>query len=184
LNRFIFSRTWAAHKIFTNKPTHHIDIGSSIKTIGIISQFVPTTFVDIRPIDISLPNLFFKEGSILNLPFKDNSLESLSCLCVIEHIGLGRYGDTVDPWGSEKSINELIRVVKPGGHLYISVPVDEINKVFYNAHRAFTREYVINLFSQMILVEESYIYGKKLYSDFDKNKGFGTALYYFIKPIR
>ena len=139
------------------------------------------TFVDIRPIDISLPDLFFEEGSILNLPFKDNSLESLSSLCVIEHIGLGRYGDAIDPWGSEKSINELIRVVKPGGHLYVSVPVDEINKVFYNAHRAFARDYVINLFSQIVLVEESYIYGKKMYSDYDKNKGFGTGLYHFMK---
>jgi predicted SAM-dependent methyltransferase len=178
---YFFQDAWAAQKIFTNRPIHHVDIGSSIKTIGIISQCVPTTFVDIRPIDISLPNLFLKEGSILNLPFKNNSLESLSSLCVIEHIGLGRYGDPVDPWGSEKSVKELMRVVKPGGHLYISVPVDEVNKVFYNAHRAFTREYIINLFSQMILVEESYIYGKKTYSDYDRNRGFGTGLYHFIK---
>jgi len=66
--------------------------------------------VDIRPIDVSLDNLFFVKGSILNLPFRNNSIESISSLCVVEHIGLGRYGNVIDPYGSEKAIKELKRV--------------------------------------------------------------------------
>jgi len=99
---YFFQDTWAAHKIFKANPKHHYDVGSAVKTIGIISQFVPTTMIDIRPIDVSLVNLFFVKGSILNLPFKDDSIESLSSLCVVEHIGLGRYGDSIDSRGSEK----------------------------------------------------------------------------------
>jgi len=112
---YFYQDSWVTKKIFELQPKHHVDIGSSAKTIGIISQFVPTTMVDIRPIKLKLENLFFKEGSILDLPFENNSLESISSLCVVEHIGLGRYGDPIDPFGSEKAIKELKRVVKVGG---------------------------------------------------------------------
>ena len=128
---YFLQDTWAARKIFELKPKHHYDIGSSVMSIGIISQFVPVTMVDIRPIEIELSNLSFQEGSILDLPFKDNSIESLSSLCVIEHIGLGRYGDPLDPWGSEKAINEVKRVIQPQGTLLVSLPVDKKNKIYF-----------------------------------------------------
>src|SRR5882672_1071979 len=89
---YFYKDSWAAEKIFSYKPSHHVDVASAVKTVGIISGFVPVTFIDIRPIEVKLPNLFFKEGTILNLPFADSSVESISSLCVIEHIGLGRYG--------------------------------------------------------------------------------------------
>jgi SAM-dependent methyltransferase len=178
---YFFQDTWAAKKIFEAKPKHHYDIGSAVKTIGIISQFVPTTMIDIRPIDVSLNGLFFMRGSILNIPFKNNSIESVSSLCVVEHIGLGRYGDVIDPYGSEKAIKELKRVLKKGGNLYFSVPVDEECRIYFNAHRAFTRSYILELFNDLKLIEEKYIYGKKVYDKYDKEKGFGTGLFHFKK---
>lgn len=178
---YFFQDSWAAKHIFDLKPKHHYDIGSSAKTIGILSQFVPITMIDIRPIELELPNLFFKRGSILELPFDDDSIETLSCLCVVEHIGLGRYGDTLDPFGSEKAIKELNRVLKPGGILLFSVPVDSENKIYFNAHRAFTRDYILELFSDFEILDEKYIYGKKMYNDYDPNKGFGTGLYMLRK---
>lgn len=87
--------------------------------------------------------LFFKKGSILELPFEDNSIQTLSSLCVVEHIGLGRYGDPVDSFGSEKAIKELKRVLQVGGIILFSVPVDNENKIYFNAHRAFAREYIL-----------------------------------------
>lgn len=180
---YFFQDTWAAKKIFKANPKHHYDIGSAVKTIGIISQFVPTTMIDIRPIDVSLDNLFFIEGSILNLPFKDDSIESLSSLCVVEHIGLGRYGDSIDSRGSEKAIAELKRVLKDGGggNLYFSVPIDCECRVYFNAHRSFTRSYILELFNDLKLIEEKYIYGKKVYNKYNKAKGFGTGLFHFCK---
>jgi len=178
---YFFQDTWAAKQIFKLKPNHHYDIGSSAKTIGILSQFVPITMVDIRPIELELENLFFKEGSILDLPFEDNSIETLSSLCVVEHIGLGRYGDPVDSFGSEKAISELKRVLKVNGIILFSVPVDNENKIYFNAHRAFTRDYVMELFNDFELLEEKYHYGIKVYDDYDKSKGFGTGLYMFKK---
>ncbi len=178
---YFFQDSWAAKKIFELKPDHHYDIGSSVKTIGIISQFVPVTMIDIRPLELELENLFFLKGSILNIPFESNSIKTLSCLCVAEHIGLGRYGDSIDPLGSEKAIKELKRVLKTEGIILFSIPVDSENKIYFNAHRAFTREYILELFDGFCLIEEKYIYGNKIYCSYDKNKGFGTGLFMFKK---
>jgi SAM-dependent methyltransferase len=174
---YFFQDTWAAKHLFELKPKHHYDIGSSAKTIGILSQFVPITMIDIRPIQLKLDNLFFKKGSILNLPFKDNSIETLSSLCVVEHIGLGRYGDPIDPFGSEKAIKEMKRVMKAGGVILFSVPVDRDNMVQFNANRSFTRKYILELFDGFEVLDEKYHYGTKMYNTYDKTKGFGTGLY-------
>jgi hypothetical protein len=178
---YFYQDTWAAGKIFDTKPAHHYDVGSSAKTVGLISQFVPTTMIDIRPIELKLNNLFFKEGSILNLPFADNSIDSLSSICVIEHIGLGRYGDPLDALGSEKAAAEIQRVVKKEGVILISVPVDDENKIYFNANRAFTKEYIIKCFAKCSLVEDKYIYGNELTDFYAPEKGFGTGLFMFRK---
>ncbi|MDD3597011.1 DUF268 domain-containing protein [Sulfuricurvum sp.] len=178
---YFFQDSWAAKHIFDLKPSHHYDIGSSAKTIGILSQFVPITMVDIRPLELELPNLFFKKGSILALPFEDNSIATLSSLCVVEHIGLGRYGDPLDPYGSEKAVEEIKRVLNVGGIVLFSVPVDNENKIYFNAHRAFTRKYVLKLFSGFKLLDEKYHYGLKMYDSYHEEKGFGTGLFMFQK---
>lgn len=178
---YFYQDTWCAKKVFESKPTHHYDVGGKAEMVGIISQFVPTTMIDIRPLTVSLPELSFVKGSVLELPFKDSEIPSLSSICVIEHIGLGRYGDTLDPFGSEKAFTELVRVLASGGSLYISIPVDNKNKMYFNAHRAFTRDYVLSLGKKLTLVEELYIYGNDLINSYDASKGFGTGLFHFIK---
>jgi len=77
----------------------------------------------------------------------------------------------------------MIRVLAPGGSLYISVPIDAENKVYFNAHRAFTRAYVLQLCKTLTLVEEQYVYGNYLEPQYDAGKGFGTGLYHFQKVI-
>lgn len=178
---YFYQDAWCAEKIFRQKPNRHYDLASSVPAMGMISQFVPVTMVDIRPPDISLPNLSFVKSDMRTLPFADNSIQSLSSICVLEHIGLGRYGDELDPYGSEKVAAEIKRVLAYGGNLYISVPVDDKNKVYFNAHRAFTRDYILELLAPLELVEERYIYGNRVERAFAPKKGFGTGLYHFKK---
>lgn len=126
-------------------------------------------------------NLFFIKGSVLDLTFEDNSIESLSSLCIVEHIGLGRYGDIIDSFGSEKAINELKRVVKLGGTILLSVPVNSMSKIYFNAHHVFTKDYILKLFNGFILLDEKYQYGQKLYGRYSVSKGIGAGLYMFKK---
>ena len=110
------------------------------------------TFVDIRPLEVDIERLTCVAGSILELPFADRSLESVSCLHVAEHIGLGRYGDPLDPAGSLKAMAELQRVVAPGGHLLFSGPIGR-PRVCFNAHRIHDPVAILEHFAELELVE-------------------------------
>jgi SAM-dependent methyltransferase len=100
-------------------------------------------FVDIRPIDTKLKNLTISRGDIVHMPYPDHSISSLSSLHVVEHIGLGRYGDPIDPQGTVKACKELSRVLKPGGKLYLSLPIGR-ERICFNAHRIYPPDAVLS----------------------------------------
>src|SRR5206468_9735067 len=110
--------------IVVNRPDRHVDVGSHNLFANLLSAVVPVIFLDYRPLNGRLRGLECIGGSILELPFADNSVESLSCLHVAEHIGLGRYGDPLDPEGTKKAARELERVLAKGGNHYFAVPVE------------------------------------------------------------
>jgi SAM-dependent methyltransferase len=174
---------WCARKVFDAAPARHVDVGSSVVMLGIMAQGIPTVFVDIRDIPMTVPGLTYVEGSILSLPFEDDSIESLSSICVIEHIGLGRYGDPIDAEGSEKALSELARVLSPEGNLYITVPVDDVDRVYFNAHRAFTPERMAELFARhgLTATESLYLYDMELGTEWKPERGFGTGFYHLRK---
>ena len=122
----------------------------------IVSAFVPVEFYDYRPAKVRLSNLECKKGDLLSLPFPDNSVESISCMHTIEHVGLGRYGDQIDPDGDIKAAGELVRAVKPGGTLLFVTPVGK-PRIEFNAHRVYSYKQVMDLFQGMKLQEFSLV---------------------------
>ncbi len=179
---------WAARKIFRNNPIEHVDVGSRIDGfVAHLLTFRSATVVDLRPLRSSVRGLMFKQGDITRLGFPDRSIESLSCLHAIEHIGLGRYGDEVDPDGWKKGLRELQRVVKEGGHLYLSTPVGT-QRVFFDAHRVFAATTVIDTIDQLELVSFSYVDDAG-----DLHEGvevatlpdleYGCGLFEFVRPL-
>lgn len=147
---------WLARCIAEARPTRHLDVGSSVMTIGVLSAFVDTLFLDYRPIDVRLPGLETRPGDLLALDLPGGSVPSLSCLHVIEHVGLGRYGDPLDPAGSAKAATELARVLAPGGSLYLSTPVGR-ERICFNAHRVFAPSTVARMFAGLELAEFSFV---------------------------
>jgi hypothetical protein len=180
---YFYQDTWLARKLAGAHPSEHVDVGSSAKAIALIAQFLPVTMVDIRPVDLSVPGFNFLKGTLMALPFTDGSVGSLSSICVIEHIGLGRYGDPLDAHGTDKAALELVRVLARGGDLYVTVPVAEESRVAFNAHRTFTREHVLRLFAGLELVEERYVYGREWGERYLPARGFGTGLFHFKKQL-
>jgi len=153
---YFYQGAWLARLIAERKPDLHIDIGSSIMMISTLSAMAKTIFVDYRPLHVNLSGLVSVGANITNLPFQDDSADSLSCQHVIEHIGLGRYGDPIDPQGSVKAAGELERVLKRGGNLYLSLPVGR-ERVCFNAHRVHAPDTVVKLFKNLKLMEFSYV---------------------------
>ena len=153
---YTYHPAWAARIVAKNKPSKHIDISSILHFSTLVSAFVPVEFYDYRPANVKLSNLECKPGDLLHLPFGDNSVESLSCMHTIEHIGLGRYGDPIDAIGDIKAAQELSRVLRPGGAFIFVAPIGR-SRIEYNSHRIYSYEQVIELFKELKLVEFSMV---------------------------
>ncbi|MFM2383940.1 MAG: hypothetical protein RIQ72_512 [Candidatus Parcubacteria bacterium] len=150
---YVYHTSWAARvvkdiaakeQLHGNTDFRHIDISSTLYFCGIVSAFIPVDFYDYRPADLRLDNLNTKPGDLMNLPFADASIRSISCMHTIEHVGLGRYGDPIDVDGDIKAINELKRVVAKDGSLIIVVPVG-VQKIEFNAHRIYEPAHIQTL---------------------------------------
>lgn len=186
-SHYVYLNYWAFGKIKRSDATEHIDVGSQISFVTLLSLVKPVTFIDIRPLEISMQDLTSKKGSIVSLPYDDNSVKSISSLHVIEHIGLGRYGDPIDPSGTTKAIHELSRVIAPDGDLYVAVPIGE-SKTCFNAHRIFNPVEIVKYFSSngLFLIEFSVVTDNVEYlvnvnpADFTQQH-YACGMFHFIK---
>lgn len=153
---YVYHTAWAARVLRYTSPTAHSDIGSLVYFSSLVSAFIPFKFYDYRPAPLDLSGLDSNHADLCNLPFPDDSIESLSCMHVVEHIGLGRYGDPIDPQGDERAMKELQRVLAPGGQLLFVVPVGRA-RICFNAHRVYSYMQIIEAMSGLELVEFSLI---------------------------
>lgn len=151
-SHYIYHPAWGARILAQTMPKVHVDISSSLHFCTLVSAFIPVKYYDYRPADIKLENLSSESANLLSLPFADGSIQSLSCMHVVEHVGLGRYGDSLDPDGDLKAAAELKRVLAHGGSLLFVVPVGK-PKIAFNAHRIYSYSQVISLFPELILKE-------------------------------
>ena len=154
---YVYHTAWAARKVQELNPTVHVDIASSLYFPGIVSAFVPVEFYDYRPAPLHLSNLATEHADLTQLHFESDSIKSLSCMHTIEHIGLGRYGDPINPDGDLVACQELARVLAPGGRLLFVTPVGKEALIQFNAHRIYTHAQVLELFPTLILREFSFI---------------------------
>lgn len=153
---YFYQAVWAMERIAQYKAGFHVDVGSDVRYVSQLTTHLPVIFVDIRPLVCDLPRLHSLSASLLALPFANQSVQSLSCLHVVEHIGLGRYGDSLSVTGSRDACRELARVLAVGGNLFISTPIGQ-PLVQYNAHRIHAPSQIRALFSDLTLVEFSVV---------------------------
>ncbi len=155
-SHYTYHPAWAARVVAGLRPEEHVDISSTLHFCTVMSAIVPVRFYDYRPAPLKLSNLTSGSADLTALPFADGSIKSISCMHVIEHIGLGRYGDPIDPDGDIKAIAELKRVLAPGGCLLFVVPVGK-PKIDFNRHRIYSYEHIMDAFSDVTLKEFSLI---------------------------
>ncbi|MBC7913680.1 MAG: DUF268 domain-containing protein [Pyrinomonadaceae bacterium] len=153
---YIYHPAWAARIVKKIDPEFHIDISSTLHFCTLLSAFIPVKFYDYRPAILSLNNLVSGKADLTNLLFKDNSVSCVSCMHTIEHIGLGRYGDELDPDGDIKAINELKRICKPGGNILFVVPVGK-PLLRFNAHRIYSPKIILDYFAGFELLDFSLV---------------------------
>jgi len=121
---------------------HSIE-GQSVLMIGserpyfeaMVVQFggKPTT-VEYRRINHNIEGL--KTFTVEELEASDLQFDCALSISAIEHSGLGRYGDVLDPEADFKAMDAYRRHLKPGGLLFLQVPVGR-DALVWNAHRIY-----------------------------------------------
>jgi hypothetical protein len=145
-----------AQKIFAREPQKHVDVGSRVDGfVAHVASFREIEVFDYRPLSAQIPNIGFRQADLLSIHHElFNYCDSLSCLHVIEHIGLGRYGDPINVNGYKEAVFSLHSILKPGGTLYLSSPIGQ-ERIEFNAHRVFAFETLTALFSNKFQVLET-----------------------------
>jgi hypothetical protein len=148
---------FVAQRIFARQPRRHCDVGSRVDGfVAHVASFRSIEYFDVRPITAKVGNIVFRRGDLLqpeSLP--KHECDSVSALHVIEHVGLGRYGDAIAADGWETAFRSLAAMVAPGGVLYISVPVGH-QRVEFNAHRIFNPTTIVCKAQQLGLALENF----------------------------
>ena len=182
---YVYQATWALSRIINLQPKLHVDVSSNIPFVTQLSVIVPVLYVELNPPQLELPRMVLLRANVMSMPFADRSLSSLSCLHVLEHVGLGRYGDPLDVYGPEKACWELCRCLDSEGSLFISVPIGK-RRVQFNAHRIFDPMDIPRYIPELDLVEFSVVTDSgelientapELYA----NLRYGCGLYWFRK---
>jgi hypothetical protein len=163
LGEYFWQDLYVARRILGASPVRHVDVGSRID--GFIAHLACQRQVevyDIRPLDPGIPNVQFRRWDMTAAGpgGPGETADCVSCLHTLEHVGLGRYGDSVDPAAWQQGLRRLAGIVQAGGCLWLSVPVGR-RRVEFNAHRVFDprelRDFALSL--GLELDEFSVVYG-------------------------
>jgi SAM-dependent methyltransferase len=75
-------------------------------------------------------------------------------ISTFEHDGLGRYGDPINPNGDKKAMSDMKKLLKPGGLLFIAVPIG-MDKIVWNAHRIYGKIRLPLLFRNWNIIDSA-----------------------------
>lgn len=158
-----------ANKIFEANPKKHVDIGS--RTDGFVTHvasFREIEVFDIRETNKEIKNIKFVKADFMEHdPALDGYTDSISSLHVIEHFGLGRYGDSIDKEGHIKGLKNIYKMLRKGGKFYFSAPIGP-QRINFNAHRVFSLSYLKSLLLEKYKLDSfSYVDDK---GDLHENK--------------
>lgn len=192
VSNYFWQDLWAAKLIVKSGVKTHFDIGSRLDGFiaHILAADIDVTMIDVRkfPIEIEKLHTIVDDATTLR-QIPDESIESMSALCSLEHFGLGRYGDIVDPEACFKCFENIQKKLSKNGKLYISVPIGK-ERVEFNAHRVFYADTIIKCFSKLDLKEflcvaegkiESSIEDIHKYDNDNHNGEYRYGLFWFQK---
>jgi hypothetical protein len=146
-----------AQEIYHESPVNHLDVGSRVDGfVAHVATFMPIKIMDIRPSISKTRNIEFVQADLMNSLEKTETFDSVSCLHALEHFGLGRYGDSIDPNGWFTGLKAISRLLSPGGHAYISLPVGR-KRVEFNAHRVFDAQELAGVLTSLFVIEKFFL---------------------------
>jgi hypothetical protein len=151
-NEYFWQDLLVARWIHEKQPIKHVDVGSRVDGfIAHVASFRELEVLDIRHISAPIPGVRFRQldlmspGNIIEIiDGSDGYCDSLSCLHALEHFGLGRYGDELDPIGYRRGLAHLAMLLSPNGTLYLATPLGH-EHIKFNANWVFAPETIFDL---------------------------------------
>ncbi len=135
-----------AREIYQARPERHVDVGSRVDGfVAHVASFREIEVFDVRPISTQVPGVKFRRADLMqSVAGMMGCCDSVSCLHALEHFGLGRYGDPIDPKGHERGLANMAALLRQDGVLYLSVPIG-VERVEFNGQRVFDPRAMIAL---------------------------------------
>jgi hypothetical protein len=140
-----------ARWIHEANPEKHVDVGSRVDGfVAHVASFREIEVFDVRPISTSIPGIVLRQADLMDADSLPQEVagqggycDSLSCLHALEHFGLGRYGDPINPTGYRQGLQNMASLLQPGGLFYLSTPVG-YERVEFNANWVFDPRTIVD----------------------------------------
>jgi hypothetical protein len=100
-----------------------------------------------------------------------NRFDAIVTFSSVEHSGLGRYGDALNPYGDKQTLARAWCLAKPGAPLLLGVMYGATDGLEFNAHRIYGPMQLAHLTANWMLVWRApgggqvvHIFEKRLFS--------------------
>ena len=131
----------------TYQPKNVLDIGSPLPQNIAVHYFTNLCVLDIRAHPDKSLGLTFLQGTATDIPLPTASQDMVTSCWVICHVGDGRYGDPLKPEGDLRMLEEVHRVLRPGGIFVLGIgPVDDTPYIVFNVHRVYSWAWLCETF--------------------------------------
>lgn len=101
-------------------------------------------------------------GDCIDTTLRAAFADVVTLVSTLEHVGLGRWGDPLDIDGDVKAMREAWRILRPGGHVVLTIPYGHPTVVF-NLHRIYDKGRVSRLTEGFeIVIAEYTLFGEKV----------------------
>ncbi|KAI1715882.1 hypothetical protein Ddc_10801 [Ditylenchus destructor] len=109
--------------------------------------------VDYQKVNVDHPNISFIQALdfVKGRDAYMNTFDFAMSFSSIEHSGLGRYGDPLDPVGDLREMEKVRCILKPGGLFYLGLPFG-LDTTGFNCHRLYGRIRLAMLFAGFELI--------------------------------
>ncbi|XP_023340253.1 uncharacterized protein LOC111710405 [Eurytemora carolleeae] len=122
----------------------------TVLIIGTMTPWVEAVIISKQPSQVmtleyatsksEYPGLEFVTPLVFRQMYKEGKLPVFDIIVTyssVEHSGLGRYGDAINPWGDILTIARASCVTSPDAKLIIGVPTTGKDRIEFNAHRVY-----------------------------------------------
>lgn len=152
-----FECAFAAGAIAARRPAQILDIGSYRHFVLGLLAHSRVTSLDVRSRQPATELETVLTSDAKSIDAASNQFDMVVSLCALEHFGLGRYGDEFDIDADQKALQEMVRVLRPGGALVMSTTITRARpSIAFNAHRIYDYPMITAMRGSLRLEREAF----------------------------